>query len=195
MHMITSQTEKNIFDQFFEIGNASVWSETLVIFGAVYLIWLLIFLVTFWWWQLPRTKPSHDWPFFGKRKWLDFGIIALSVLLAFLINYGLGFLFMRDRPFVQYDILPLSDPGHIFGKSFPSDHTAVAFALSWVVFFLDRKKGTILLLLALLVGISRIMAGVHFPLDVLVGIFTGLLGTFIVYRIFKLFYTKKLIKN
>jgi membrane-associated phospholipid phosphatase len=63
--------------------------------------------------------------------------------------------------------------------SFPSGHAAAAFALAgiWVMGLRGRRPWRGLLLVpASLVGLSRIMVGVHWPLDVLWGMLGGWLG-------------------
>jgi membrane-associated phospholipid phosphatase len=66
--------------------------------------------------------------------------------------------------------------------SFPSGHAAAAFALAgiWIMGVAGRRlwRGG-LLALAALVGLSRIMVGVHWPLDVLWGMLGGWLGAWI----------------
>lgn len=63
--------------------------------------------------------------------------------------------------------------------SFPSGHAAATFALAgiWAMGVRGRRlwRG-LLLVLASLVGVSRIMVGVHWPLDVLWGMLGGWLG-------------------
>ena len=63
--------------------------------------------------------------------------------------------------------------------SFPSGHAATAFALAgiWVMGAQGRRPWRgLLLVLACLVGLSRIMVGVHWPLDILWGMLGGWLG-------------------
>jgi membrane-associated phospholipid phosphatase len=66
--------------------------------------------------------------------------------------------------------------------SFPSGHAAAAFALAgiWIMGRQGRRlwRG-LLLMLASLVGLSRIMVGVHWPLDILWGMLGGWLGAWL----------------
>jgi membrane-associated phospholipid phosphatase len=66
--------------------------------------------------------------------------------------------------------------------SFPSGHAATAFALAgiWVMGAAGGwLRRTLLLLLAVLVSLSRIMVGVHWPLDLLWGMLGGWLGAWL----------------
>jgi len=64
--------------------------------------------------------------------------------------------------------------------SFPSGHTTAIFSLVVTLNFYLPACGLILILLATLVGISRVYLGVHYPSDVLMG---GLLGSCFAYLI------------
>ncbi len=63
-------------------------------------------------------------------------------------------------------------------NSFPSGHTATAFAVAAVLALYTNKKWHHFLLLcaAVLVGFSRIFLSQHFLLDVLMGSFIGVMG-------------------
>ena len=91
------------------------------------------------------------------------GCLLASSLLRKKIN--------RKRPYEQLAIRPLLDKKG--GKSFPSNHTASAFVLAATTFRLSVILGCVMLLLAIITGLSRIAAGLHWPEDVLCG---GLLG-------------------
>lgn len=73
------------------------------------------------------------------------------------------------RPFAvqALEIVPLFVPGDPWG--FPSGHTALFVALGIIAWFHDRTVGTLAIVAAVLIGVTRIMAGVHFPLDILGG--------------------------
>ena len=61
--------------------------------------------------------------------------------------------------------------------SFPSGHTGTSFAAAVVLFLSYPKKYSFwFLVLAFLIGFSRLYVGVHYPTDVLAG---ALIGTVI----------------
>lgn len=80
--------------------------------------------------------------------------------------------------------------GHDYRRrSFPSGHTAAAFAFAAGMVYISRRRGRHLWwLYAVFVGVSRVACGVHFPLDVLGGAFVGLATTWCVLRPFEIFH-------
>ena len=69
--------------------------------------------------------------------------------------------------------------------SFPSGHTGSAFALAVVIFMvMDRKYGIIALILASLMGFSRLYVGIHYPSDVLGGVILGVVTSVIAVKCF-----------
>ncbi|MCS7191182.1 MAG: phosphatase PAP2 family protein [Fimbriimonadales bacterium] len=85
----------------------------------------------------------------------------------------------RPRPSNLPNVLVAPDE-RIFARSFPSGHTATAFALAcwlWLMVRGTRYRwlGWLGWLLAALVGLSRVYRGVHYPSDVLVGAAIGIL--------------------
>ncbi|MCF8380288.1 MAG: phosphatase PAP2 family protein [Bacteroidales bacterium] len=118
--------------------------------------------------------------------------LLLSWLFSGLITQLLKrFLFSSElRPFAyfsQQGINIYEVPGieiHAF-HSFPSGHTATAFAVFiGLAFFLTKTWQKIsLLLLASLIGFSRIYLGQHFPADVLAGSVIGMFSSLLLYSI------------
>jgi membrane-associated phospholipid phosphatase len=118
-----------------------------------------------------------------KRKmyWTSMTLVALAG--SWIVANVLKIIFAIPRPFVGSDtIVPLITAD---GYSLPSSHAAVFAALAVVVFSYSKKRGIPFILLAILVGLSRIVQGVHTPLDVLIGWAVGALVGIVVSRFFK----------
>jgi undecaprenyl-diphosphatase len=92
------------------------------------------------------------------------GLAAASVGL--LANQVISHIWDRARPYEAHPVIvPLlaksSDP------SFPSDHATAAFSIAFGVFFVSRRAGRFFLAFATVVACSRVLAGMHYPTDVL----------------------------
>ena len=123
-------------------------------------------------------------------------------ILVLILIYILKDFFSYDRPATILDHLGLLKDFHFVNgvkilrgaTSFPSGHTAGAFAIwSILAFQFSRNKTLQLgcLLVAITVGISRVYLGQHFPQDVLFGSAIGIAtGLFIEYLIEKIFLIK-----
>ena len=84
-------------------------------------------------------------------------------------------LFARVRPcdVNQAVQLLIANPG---GYSFPSGHTSASFAAASVLCFREKRKVAVpALLLAALIGFSRMYLYVHYPTDIAGGILLGTL--------------------
>ena len=67
--------------------------------------------------------------------------------------------------------------------AFPSQHAALAFALGVTIFMHDRKVGWFYLIGAIAIGIARVVANVHYPVDIIGGALLGTLVAVIVEKI------------
>ncbi|PLT30664.1 phosphatase PAP2 family protein [Peribacillus deserti] len=110
-------------------------------------------------------------------KWPRYAaFLVLSSGLGGLFNFFLKWLFKRERP----DLLPLIQE---HGFSFPSGHSMGSFifygSLAIILAKLSHKRamnwiaGMIFAVVILLIGISRIYLGVHYPSDVVAGFAAG----------------------
>lgn len=69
-------------------------------------------------------------------------------------------------------------------QSFPSGHSTTAMATAFVVGFLAPRFFRLVLIIALVTGVSRVVVGDHYPTDVLAGFALGALGTYAVRNYF-----------
>ena len=80
----------------------------------------------------------------------------------------------RIRPYeVIEGLIPLGNIPD--DSSFPSGHTAISFTVSLVLLFSTKKRfGIPAVILAVLIALSRMYVGVHYPTDVLGGLVVGI---------------------
>lgn len=69
-------------------------------------------------------------------------------------------------------------------QSFPSGHSATAVATAFTVGFLCPPLFPILLVVGIVVAVSRVPVGMHYPTDVFAGIVVGMLGAYLVRNFF-----------
>jgi len=104
---------------------------------------------------------------------IAFGAWVLAGLIKLLIH--------APRPFVL-----LSDVTNLIpesGYAFPSGHATFFMAFAVAVFLLEKKAGYVLMAAAVLIGIARVVVGVHFPGDVLGGFALGALFAYSAHHI------------
>lgn len=100
--------------------------------------------------------------------------VGTSVAGTFVVTYGMKYLFDRERPYDRYPDR-VHAYSHESSPSFPSGHTATAFALATSLSLKYPKWYVIApsALWACSVGVSRMNEGVHYPSDVLAGAAIG----------------------
>jgi undecaprenyl-diphosphatase len=102
---------------------------------------------------------------------------AISIGLVSLLVTISNHFYFRARPFTE---LPQGSVNLLFYRptdsSFPSNLTAVLFAITMPVFIKNKVYGSVLLVIAVLSSFGRIYIGVHYPLDVLGGVVFGIAG-------------------
>lgn len=121
------------------------------------------------------------------------GALALGAMILGLLvtNITIKPLLSRPRPWLDWPIVPLvteKDP-----NSFPSGHTCAAFAagLSWARALPWRWGRMAAVAAAVLMGLSRLYVGVHYPTDVLVGAVIGSLCAWVVWRAYRIYEEKR----
>jgi undecaprenyl-diphosphatase len=150
--------------------------NTLIVFAAKYLFLVVGGVAGIWFLRLPRQQ---------KKEVLVIGLV--TGLLALLLGRIIAAIYFDPRPFVSGHFVPLIP--HEPDNGFPSDHTLLSSAIAITVVLRDRRVGTVLWVLAVLVGIGRIASGLHSPTDVIgsfvLTIVAGLVADRIARRIFR----------
>lgn len=123
---------------------------------------------------VPVVMAVTAWAKHDKQLLKDAVYVGTSVAGAFVVTYGMKYLVDRQRPYERYP-----DRVHAYSHenspSFPSGHTATAFALATSLSVKYPKWYVIApsAVWACSVGVSRMNEGVHYPSDVLAGAAIG----------------------
>ncbi len=129
------------------------WVNRFLIFGAKYLYLIVMGIALFYF--LKKSEATR------KR------IIILSIIVlpaTYLIAKIMGFFYYDPRPFVLGNFTPLIH--HAPDNGFPSDHTLLTADMASVLYLFSKKTSMVLWMFTLIVGISRVYAGLHHPIDV-----------------------------
>jgi undecaprenyl-diphosphatase len=150
--------------------------DSVVIFCAKYLFLVAILILGFVWLKATRAKKIEL-----------MGAVVITGIIAYALMKFAGWLYYDPRPFVTQHIKPLV--AHGADNGFPSEHTVFTMAISTVIYCYNKQLGVAAFIITLIVGISRVLAHVHLPIDiiggVLIGVIAGVIGYKISERIFR----------
>ena len=170
---------QSIFYFLYNLSHHNFWFDSFSIFCADYLPYSMLLVLVYL--------------FFKKhRVWGDKKIVLLAFVSGFVARYivkGLIVMFFPSpRPYVVLpDITPLiaKVPSDLY-QSFPSGHTIFFFAIATIVYLYHKRLGILFFCMSLVMGIARIVVGVHWPSDIVSGIILGIATGYGMY----LLYTK-----
>ncbi|MCY7163282.1 phosphatase PAP2 family protein [Streptococcus mitis] len=100
----------------------------------------------------------------GKQIWMYFFVPASGFVMLSLLRKKLN----APRPYEEWDIKPLLDRDSP-GQSMPSRHVFSATIISTACLHASLTMGMICLTLSAFLGLVRVLGGVHYPKDVVVG--------------------------
>jgi undecaprenyl-diphosphatase len=143
-----------------------------------YLLMITSFLFLIFHHDAKKEYPNNKTRLRQKVK--EIIILFGSTLFAWILVVIIKKLFINPRPFILYpDIKTL----FIYGgeDSFPSGHAAFYGALAVSIFSYHKRAGFVFAIGAVLIGLARVIAGVHFPLDILMGFVFGASVSVLVY--------------
>jgi undecaprenyl-diphosphatase len=166
-----------LFDVINGFAGRWLWLDRVGIFGAEYLIVIMVIGALY----LAFKKYER-----GSTAWLDLLFITLgsAVVARVAVAGTIRSLYYHARPYWT-----LTDSHLLLAReaagSFPSGHTIFAFALAMGVYFHNKTWGRWYLIGALVVGLSRVYVGVHWPYDVLAGALLGVATAVVCNLIYK----------
>jgi undecaprenyl-diphosphatase len=129
------------------------------VLGSTVVVWLLLSV-----WLFIREEQRDHWFFLP--------VVLASFLSILVTDVFLKNFFSRNRPPLSLGTISVGTP--LLDYSFPSGHATFAWALAVVLASKEPRVSWLFYILALLVSLSRVYLGVHYPSDVLVGSLVGL---------------------
>lgn len=169
----------NIFDDYlFGIlhglaGKSAIGDFLIIFFGDYFLYVCLIIFGLFAWSVYRKNKDALR-------------LCGVAIASALIARFGVADLirlfYHRLRPFLVLNI------SHLFSDyaySFPSGHTIFMFALAMATWYFNKKLAYFLFAAGLLMGLSRVAGGVHYPTDILGGIVLGTLTSAIIHLLLR----------
>jgi undecaprenyl-diphosphatase len=164
---------ENIFLFFNSFAGTSETIDLVIIFIARYLGFALMGVLLMYEWVRHKNGNKEA----ACRLLVSIGVAGVVWIAAYIVKE----LVTHPRPFLVLDnAVNLIEHGGY--DSFPSGHTVFFVALGSALYREGRSLGIFFLSVALVVGIARVVAGIHWPLDILGGIILGTVGAYLLGR-------------
>ena len=168
--MNLSEINIELFRMFNDLGKEIIFLNPIMIFFAKYMKYFLLFGIIMYWFTRKRENR----------------IMIISSMFAFVVAevFGAiaGAIHSNNQPFVELNNVNQLI-GHAIDNSFPSDHAIEFFSICITFLLFKKNLRYVWLAIAILVSISRVWVGVHYPADILVGAILGIIGAALCYWI------------
>lgn len=165
-----------IFQYLNQFAGQFICLDSLIIFCAKYLPYLMVLVLGLF---LVFTRDRR------RELKMIFYAAASVILSRLIITEIIRHFYPHLRPFQIYNFIPLI---YDTASSFPSGHAAFFFAFATIVFIFHKKWGIVYFVGSFIIVLSRIMAGIHWPTDILGGIIVGIGSAILVKFLFKKYF-------
>jgi undecaprenyl-diphosphatase len=173
----------HLFYLLHNVAGKSAFGDALIIFFAEYYIFILFGIMI--------ASIYKDYYLSPRRKFLlGSASVVLTIGGSYLVAQAIHYFYHRLRPLFA---LPIQHLLNESSYSFPSGHTIIIFSMATAAWKYSKRLAYFLYGSGLIVGIARVMAGVHYPLDILGGIILGI-ATGLVVQVLAKYSTKKINK-
>ena len=157
-------------------------------------VYLAILLAVLWFtFNIIKAFPLKDGlkPFVVNYLVKGVIIFGVPIGIAVAVSELISKMYVRQRPFVAVSGVKLLVP-HSADGGMPSHHMVFLAALITTVYFYEKRCAAVLTVLALGTGIARVVAGIHYPTDIIVGSVLGIAIAYVYHRILLKYVNPKL---
>jgi undecaprenyl-diphosphatase len=151
-----------IFRFFFGLTGHHGWLDGIFIFVGEWFAYILGAVFIFY---LFSRKG------FKKRLWFFSSAVIPTIISRGIIAALMHFFIFSPRPFAVLNLQPLFS--HSASNSFPSGHMSFFIPLGLALLYENKKAGVVFLSFTVLMGIGRVVGGVHWLSDILTGVIVG----------------------
>ncbi len=146
--------------------------KIVLFFAKEFDFYVIVFAFLSFSFLLIRSLKRHS-----VREYFLLFVEGAQILISILFAWGLSFLIKNitkvPRPYLAFpeQIHALFSYGSY--NSFPSGHATLFIALATILFLYHKRLGFLFFLFAFLISVARVMAGIHYPIDIFFGWILG----------------------
>lgn len=155
--------QAQLYNWLHSFAGVSPTGDAIIVFFAVYFPIIISVLALIYILTSARKRPEKISAIASA--------LAAALIARILFTGALRSIVHEARPFT------LANAHSLFlatGSSFPSAHATILFAIATVLYSFDKRAGLLFFIFSLIVSIARVVAGVHYPIDIAAGMLVGI---------------------